>query len=45
MTKPVLTVDELVVHIADQPVVDGVSFHVDESEILSVVGNPAAENH
>lgn len=38
MTKPVLTVDELVVHIAGQPVVDGVSFQVNESEILSVVG-------
>ena len=38
MTKPVLKVDELVVHIADQPVVDGVSFQVNEGEILSVVG-------
>ncbi|MDH7792199.1 ABC transporter ATP-binding protein [Ochrobactrum sp. AN78] len=38
MTKPVLIVDELVVHIAGQPVVDGVSFQVNESEILSVVG-------
>lgn len=38
MTKPVLIVDELVVNIAGQPVVDGVSFQVNESEILSVVG-------
>ncbi|MEJ5082128.1 MULTISPECIES: ABC transporter ATP-binding protein [unclassified Ochrobactrum] len=38
MTKPVLTVEGLVIEIAGQPVVDGVNFHVDESEILSVVG-------
>ncbi|MCX8998418.1 ABC transporter ATP-binding protein [Rhizobiaceae bacterium BDR2-2] len=38
MTRRVLAVDDLVVTIAGQPVVDGVSFHVDEGEILSVVG-------
>lgn len=38
MTKPVLTVNELAISIAGQPVVDGVSFHVNEGEILSVVG-------
>ncbi|MFK3777526.1 ABC transporter ATP-binding protein [Agrobacterium sp. NPDC089420] len=38
MTKRVLDVQELAVAIAGNPVVDGVSFHVDEGEILSVVG-------
>ncbi|MEO9337539.1 ABC transporter ATP-binding protein [Mesorhizobium sp. SB112] len=38
MTKTVLKVNDLKVTIGGQPVVDGVSFHVQESEILSVVG-------
>ncbi|WP_273727635.1 ABC transporter ATP-binding protein [Brucella gallinifaecis] len=38
MSKHVLTVDGLVIQIAGQPVVDGVSFHVNEGEILSVLG-------
>lgn len=38
MTKSILTVEDLRVTIHDQPVVDGVSFHVSEGEILSVVG-------
>jgi peptide/nickel transport system ATP-binding protein len=38
MTGPVLVVDDLRVSIGAQPVVDGVSFHVDQGEILSVVG-------
>ncbi|NKN35993.1 ABC transporter ATP-binding protein [Agrobacterium sp. a22-2] len=38
MTKPVLAVSDLTVAIRGQTVVDGVSLHVDEGEILSVVG-------
>lgn len=38
MTKTVLKVSDLKVTIGGQPVVDGVSFHVQQGEILSVVG-------
>ncbi|WP_320199649.1 ABC transporter ATP-binding protein [Agrobacterium sp. rho-13.3] len=38
MMEPVLRVDDLKVSIAGQPVVDGVSFDVNQGEILSVVG-------
>lgn len=38
MSKPLLSVEELRVTIGGQPVVDGVSFHIEQGEILSLVG-------
>jgi peptide/nickel transport system ATP-binding protein len=38
MTAPILQVNDLQVTIGENPVVDGVSFHVGEGEILSLVG-------
>lgn len=38
MSDPLLCVEELRVTIGGQPVVDGVSFHINQGEILSLVG-------
>lgn len=38
MSEPLLSVEELRVTIGGQPVVDGVSFHIEQGEILSLVG-------